>query len=97
MKRYVYSPSYETPWSRASDWAPIMRPRRLDQRLNWTSGRLGLAANEDEQPARSGLRVEGLHGRVEASTGRLDVLQHQRASTFSVAAGDRGDHPFMLR
>jgi len=30
MERYVNSPSYETPWSRASDWASIIRPRRLD-------------------------------------------------------------------
>ena len=30
MDRYVNSPSYETPWSRASDWALIIRPRQLD-------------------------------------------------------------------
>lgn len=30
MERYVNSPSYETPWSRASDWAPIIRPRQWD-------------------------------------------------------------------
>jgi hypothetical protein len=27
MNRYVNSPSYETPWSRPSDWAPIISPR----------------------------------------------------------------------
>ena len=30
MERYVNEPSYETPWSRREDWAPIIRPRRLD-------------------------------------------------------------------
>jgi hypothetical protein len=28
MERYVSSPSYETPWSRASEWAPLIVPRR---------------------------------------------------------------------
>ena len=28
MKRYVNSPSYETPWSRATDWDPIIRGRQ---------------------------------------------------------------------
>ncbi|AZI56843.1 hypothetical protein EH165_00315 [Nakamurella antarctica] len=27
MSRYVNSPSYETPWSRRSDWAPLIRGR----------------------------------------------------------------------
>jgi hypothetical protein len=30
MERYVNQPSYETPWSRQEDWAPIIRTRRLD-------------------------------------------------------------------
>lgn len=30
MVRYVASPSYETPWSRRGDWAPLIRPRQLD-------------------------------------------------------------------
>jgi len=30
MSRYANSPSYETPWSRAADWAPIIRPRQVD-------------------------------------------------------------------
>jgi len=30
MDRYVNSPSYETPWSRAGDWAPIIKPRRAN-------------------------------------------------------------------
>jgi hypothetical protein len=27
MERYVNQPSYETPWSRREDWAPLIRPR----------------------------------------------------------------------
>jgi hypothetical protein len=30
MERYVRTPSYETPWSRASEWAPLIKPRRRD-------------------------------------------------------------------
>jgi hypothetical protein len=30
MQRYVNSPSYETPWSRARDWAPLIQPRQRD-------------------------------------------------------------------
>jgi hypothetical protein len=30
MERYVNSPSYETPWSRREDWAPLIVPRRRD-------------------------------------------------------------------
>ncbi|MCU1577127.1 MAG: hypothetical protein JWP70_1831 [Leifsonia sp.] len=30
MERYVNQPSYETPWSRREDWAPIILPRQLD-------------------------------------------------------------------
>lgn len=30
MERYVNQPAYETPWSRASDWAPLIRPRQVD-------------------------------------------------------------------
>jgi hypothetical protein len=30
MERYANAPSYETPWSRAADWAPIIRPRATD-------------------------------------------------------------------
>lgn len=29
MERYVNQPSYETPWSRREDWAPIILPRQL--------------------------------------------------------------------
>jgi hypothetical protein len=30
MERYVNEPSYETPWSRREDWAPLIKPRQLD-------------------------------------------------------------------
>ena len=30
MERYVTQPSYETPWSRAAEWSPLIRPRELD-------------------------------------------------------------------
>jgi hypothetical protein len=30
MERYVNQPSYETPWSRRSDWAPLITPRQVD-------------------------------------------------------------------
>jgi hypothetical protein len=30
MERYVNQPSYETPWSRREDWAPIITPRDRD-------------------------------------------------------------------
>jgi hypothetical protein len=30
MERYVNEPSYETPWSRREDWAPLIKPRKLD-------------------------------------------------------------------
>ncbi|HEU0206094.1 MAG TPA: hypothetical protein VFQ74_05310 [Pseudolysinimonas sp.] len=30
MERYVNQPSYETPWSRAADWSPLIRGRQVD-------------------------------------------------------------------
>ena len=30
MERYANEPSYENPWSRREDWAPLIRPRQLD-------------------------------------------------------------------
>jgi hypothetical protein len=30
MERYVNLPSYETPWSRPAEWAPLIRPRQRD-------------------------------------------------------------------
>jgi hypothetical protein len=30
MERYANEPSYETPWSRREEWAPLIKPRTLD-------------------------------------------------------------------